>query len=259
MNITLLGTGAAWPDADRSAPAFLLEHNDVPYLVDCGGGTSHQLMKAGRAPKELDNIFLTHIHIDHCVEFPALVFGAYLTGKEGSFHLFGPQGAAKWSKSIFENTYDFAPQMMKNLRDKEISVITQERDEGKVFEQNGLVVEAIPVDHGFPTIAYKFSAEGQSVVFSSDTQPCDNLVKISQEVDLLIAECSFPEEMGVKKFHLIPSQVGQIAKEAGVKKVLLVHLFPPCKGKEEEIIAEVKKVYSGSVEIGFDLQKVLVE
>ncbi|MFA5076063.1 MAG: MBL fold metallo-hydrolase [Patescibacteria group bacterium] len=254
MKITLLGTGAPYPDPQRNAPGFLLEHDEVPYLIDCGGGVCHQLAKIGCPGAKLDNIFISHIHIDHCVEFPALVFSSYLTGKEGSFHLFGPAGVKHWVESTFNTTYDFAPQMMRDLRNKEISVITQEVESGKIFEQDGLVVEAEPVEHGFPTLAYKFTANGKSVVFSGDTQPCAGLTKIAQGADLLIIECSFPEDMGIKPNHLIPSQVGRIAQAAKAKKVLLVHLFPFCHGKEEAILAEIKKHYSGPVEIGQDLQ-----
>jgi ribonuclease BN (tRNA processing enzyme) len=258
MKISLLGTGGAWPDADRCAPAFLVQHKEKPYLIDCGGGVNHQLMKVKVPPSKLDNIFLTHIHIDHCVELPSLVFGAYLTGKEGSFHLYGPKGASHFATSLFTSTYDFAVPMMKKLRNKDISIVTKEIENGVVFEEDGLTVETIPVDHGIETLAYKFSADGKTVVFSGDTAPCKNIVDLAHNVDLLIIECSFPESSGVKSGHCIPSQVGKIAMDSGAKSVVLIHLFPPCKDHEEEIVADVKKVYGGQVVIGQDLQIISV-
>lgn len=258
MELFTLGTGAAWPDGDRSAPAFLVKHNGIPYLVDCGGGTNHQLMKVGCKPSDITHILFTHIHIDHCVEFPSLVFGAYLTGKVGSFKVYGPAGVKHFTDSIFDDTYDFAKNMMRNLRKLEIDVQTKEFESGKVLENDGLLIEALPVEHGIETLAFRFTAEGKVLVFSGDTQPCENIVNISKNADVLVIECSFPESSGLKKGHCIPSQVGQIAEQANVKKVILTHLFPVCKGKEDEIVMEVKKHYSGEVIIAQDLQKYTV-
>ena len=255
MELYTLGTGAAWPDGDRSAPAFLVKHNDIPYLIDCGGGTCHQLMKVGCKPSDLTNILLTHIHIDHCVEFPSLVFGAYLTGKSGNFKVHGPIGVGHFTKSVFDDTYDFAKNMMKKLRNLDIEIVTEEYKGGVVLEENGLVIDALPVEHGINTLAYRFSANGKKLVFSADTAPCDNLVTIAKDADTLVIECSFPESFGVKNGHCIPSQVGSIAEAAKAKSVVLTHLFPVCKGKENEMIMDVKKQYSGEVTIASDLQR----
>jgi len=255
MDVTLLGTGAAWPDADRSAPAFHVQHENISILIDCGGGTPHQLMKAGISPSKIDTILFTHIHIDHCVEFPSLIFGAYLTGKEGSFDVYGPEGTRHFTESIFKDTYDFAAAMMKKIRDKDINFVTKEINGGLVLKSDGLVVEAQEVEHGIPTLAYKITANGKSVVFSGDTAPCDGLKKLAQDADLLVIECSFPEATGPKPGHLIPSQVGKLAQESNVKKVVLVHLFPTCKGKESGMVADVKKLFDGPVEVGTDLQR----
>ncbi|MHB8967275.1 MAG: MBL fold metallo-hydrolase [Thermoleophilia bacterium] len=258
MELVLLGTGAAWPDSERNAPSLLLKHKDKKILIDCGGGVCHQLMRAGVAPSELDTIFFSHIHIDHCVEFPSLVFGAYLTGKEGSFNLFGPSGIEHFANSIFNDTYDFARPMMKKLRNKDIDIRTKELGEGQFYNEDGLIAEAAPVEHGIPTLAYKFTANGKTIVLSGDTQPCESLINISKKADLLAIECSFPEHIGPKPGHLIPSQVGEIAEQASVKKVVLLHLFPNCRGHEDEMINDVKKRFKGPVQIGEDLQTISV-
>lgn len=257
MQLTLLGTGGAWPDADRSAPAFLFENDGQNFLIDCGGGTAHQLMKANIKPAILKNILFTHMHIDHCVEFPSLVFGGYLTGKEGAYNVYGPKGTAHFTTSIFEQTYSFAVPMMKKLRNKDIDINTKEISEGVFFEENGLQISCIPVEHGMPSLAYRFQSAEKSIVLSGDTAPCDNIIKIASNADIFCVECSFPEDSGPKPGHCIPSEVGKIAQEAKAKKVVLVHLFPPCKGKEDSIIADVKKHYNGVVEIGYDLQRVV--
>jgi ribonuclease Z len=259
MQIVLLGTGAAWPDGDRSAPAFLVDTGTKKILVDCGGGVSHQLMKAGVAPSTLDTILFTHIHIDHCVEFPSLVFGAYLTGKEGKFSVYGPPGIAHFTKSIFDDTYDFARPMMRQLRKKEIEIETTEVTEGPVLSGDGFTVEAMPVEHGFPTVAYRFvTADGKILVVSGDTAPCENLVTFAANADVLVIESSFLESAGPKPGHCIPSQVADIGTRSKAKSMVLVHLFPSCRGHEEGILADVITGYSGAVRIGEDLDTIVV-
>lgn len=258
MKLFTLGTGAAWPDGDRSAPSFLIVVNDEPYLVDCGGGTSHQLMRIGVKPSTITNVFLTHIHIDHCVEFPSIVFGSYLTGKQGCFNVYGPNGVKHFTDSIFDDTYNFARSMMQKLRGLEIIINTEEFSEGVVFSNDDLTVSALPVQHGIETLAFRFVADGKALVFSGDTAPCDNIVEIAKDADVLVIECSFPETAGVKKGHCIPSQVGEIATAARVKKVILTHLFPVCKGKEDEMIEEVKRHYNGEVHIANDLDEFVI-
>ena len=253
FGITLLGTGSAWPDPDRSSPAFLISCEGAHYLIDCGGGTCHQLMRVGVPPPELTTVFLTHIHIDHCVEFPSLVFGAYLTGKSGAFELIGPKGVKAFSDSLFDVTYKFSRPMMRGLRNKEIEINVREVSDGCVFEKNGLSVSSLPVEHGFPTLGYRFEHNGKVIVLSGDTEPCENIITLSKNADILVIDCSFPEEFGHKKGHCIPSEVGKIASQAGVKLVCLVHLFPKCKGKEQEMIDEIAKFYSGPVLVGADL------
>lgn len=259
MKLTILGSGAAWPDADRCAPGFLVEHGSTRILVDCGGGICHQLMKVGVPPSKLDHILLTHIHIDHCVEFPSLVFGAYLTGKQDDFHLYGPPGVADFAESLFNTTYDFARPMMKKLRNKDITVVTREVEKGLVFMNEDIVVDAAPVKHGFPTLGYRFIADGKRLVLSGDTAPCDEIVELATDADLLVIENSFPEEVGPKAAHCVPSQVAEIGKRSGAKRLVLVHLFPTCKGKEKAILADVSKGYSGPVSIGEDLDQIVID
>ncbi|MDD5739141.1 MAG: ribonuclease Z [Candidatus Peribacteraceae bacterium] len=254
MHFTLLGTGGAWPDAERSSPAFLFEHDDRRILIDCGGGTCRQLMRAGTPPSTLTDILLTHTHIDHCVEFPSLVFGAYLTGKTGEFRARGAKGTAHYCTSIFRDAFDFAPPMMKKLRKLDIDIDAKDVEDHETLTIGDVKVECASMDHGFPAMGFRFSVGGKTIVHSGDTQPCQAITELARGADVLIMECSFPETMGPRPFHCIPSQVGRIAQEADVGRVVLVHLFPPCNGKEKEMIEDVRKQYRGPVEVGQDLQ-----
>src|SRR5580704_6981111 len=68
--LILLGTkGGPRVVAGRSNPSTLILINGVPYLVDCGAGTSQQLMAAGVALNRLRYLFFTHLHADHMLEY----------------------------------------------------------------------------------------------------------------------------------------------------------------------------------------------
>ena len=74
------------------------------------------------------------------------------------------------------------------------------------------------------------------MVYSGDTDYSEDLIRLAQGADLLICECSLPEEMKVEG-HLVPSLAGRIASEAGCRKLLLVHLYPECEGRDIRALA----------------------
>src|SRR5437868_13455803 len=80
--IILLGTkgGPRVGESGRSNPSTLILINDIPYVVDCGYGTSRQLMAAGVSLDRLRYIFITHHHSDHNLEYGPLFYNAWITG-----------------------------------------------------------------------------------------------------------------------------------------------------------------------------------
>src|SRR5690348_18413966 len=98
--LVLLGTkgGPRVGEIGRSNPSTLLLINDVPYVVDCGYGTSKQLMNAGVALNRLRYIFITHHHSDHNLEFGPLLYNSWITGIPTQIDAYGPPGLSKMSQ-----------------------------------------------------------------------------------------------------------------------------------------------------------------
>jgi ribonuclease BN (tRNA processing enzyme) len=96
-------------------------------------------------------------------------------------------------------------------------------------------------------------SDGKSVVYSGDTDVCDNLVTLAKGVDVLICECALPDEMKVEG-HLTPSLAGRIAVQAGVKKLVLTHFYPECDAVD--IAEECRNTYKGPLVIAEDLMEV---
>jgi len=262
MRAVILGSGASWPDPDRSSPSQVIEVNDEPLLVDCGPGSGAKIMKAGFHPTKISRIFLTHLHIDHTLEFPSVVFGSYLVGKKDKTYLYGPPGTVNFSISLFKKVYPYVPEIIRIIRREGLDLAVSDTNEGLVYSSESYRVFTARVDHGkIPANAYRVESEEGTVVVSGDTRPCKSLAELAKDADLLIHECSFPDEMlemARITSHSTASEVGAIANQAGVRKLVLTHLFPVWKGRENEIVNSVKKSFDGELIVGQDLLKIEV-
>jgi ribonuclease Z len=94
---------------------------------------------------------------------------------------------------------------------------------------------------------------GLKVVYSGDTKPCDNLVKISKDADLLIHDGTFLEEEEGKA-HADVKQAANVAKKADVKQLVLTHISRRYTDPKE-LEEEAKKVFS-STKVAYDFMKV---
>jgi ribonuclease BN (tRNA processing enzyme) len=261
MRVTIIGSGASWPDSERSSPSQLIVVGEDPLLFDCGPGTGLNLMKAGVNPATISQMFLTHFHIDHSLEFASLVFAGYLAGRREDVKMYGPPGTVSFYRSMFENAYPSAPEIVRRIREDGWNVTPNEVTKGLVVQSDSYRVSSTPVEHGIPALAYRIEAEGSKVVISGDTRPCKSLIELASGADLLIHECSFPDDMvdiARKTNHSTASEVGEVASQAGVNKVVLMHLFPHWKGREEEMVQSARSKFSGEVIPARDLNEINV-
>lgn len=256
MKLILLGTGAARPDAARSAPSQVVVINNKPILIDCGGGTAMRLMQAKISPPSIESILFTHLHADHCSEYPSIVHAMWLMNRKSALSVFGPRGTAKMHSVFFNELFTYAYPSIKKIKGIDMDVRIKEVGEGVVQEQGAAKISATQVIHGaIETLAYRFDANDKSIIISGDTAPAQSLVNLAKGADLLVHECSFPDERGETPDHTIPRQLGEIAAKAQVKKVVLSHLFPECSGKEETMVQSVRKSFGGEVVAGKDLME----
>jgi ribonuclease BN (tRNA processing enzyme) len=259
MKVVIIGSGASVPDPDRCGPSQVVEVGNEPLLFDCGPGTGMNLMRAGITPVAISQIFLTHLHMDHCLELPSVVFGSYLMGKKDKVHIFGPPGTTDFCKLTFERVYAYVPEIVRIVRKEELEITPNEVYQGLVCRTDNYRVLSTPVEHGFTTIAFRIESKEGTVVISGDTRPSNSVIELAKGADLLIHECSVPDDMA--KFaqdshHSTASEVGNVADQAGVKRVLLTHLFPQTKGRESDIVHSVRSRFHGEVILSHDLLKV---
>ncbi len=246
MLLTILGSGTCVPSLKRNAPSNYLKIGDKQILVDCGSGTLLQLKKAKLNYKEIDIVFISHYHTDHISDLNALIQALNWTpgfDRKKDLILIGPVGFKKFYESYLKPISGVP-------RPDTYKIILQEID--NKIEFDNFTIESYKTNHNNDSIAYKFSKNKKTLVISGDTDFDENLIKFSENVDVLILECSYPNEQKVAG-HLVSKECGEIAKKANVKKLVLSHLYPT--SPEEIRLNETKEIFFNTI-LAEDLMKI---
>ena len=243
-NVIALGTAGALPSADRENTYLAIRGDNGTILVDCGGGPVPRLKQAGIDPTELQCLIATHHHPDHIYGVPALILGMWLMGRSTGLDIYGPLKAVSAIASLLEvlDTRDWPGLFGTTFHAVQLT------EKFLVLENDDFRVLATPVAHMVSCIALRFEskATGGVMVYSSDTEPCDSLIRLGKGADLLLHEAT-----GTEKGHSSPAQAGAMGKMMGVKRLVLIHL--PCVGREEEWRHAAEQEFGGAVEIARDL------
>jgi ribonuclease BN (tRNA processing enzyme) len=244
MKVTILGSGTAIPDLKRNASGLLVETKHSHIQVDMGPGTLRRLTEAGKRPDSIDMILISHFHPDHVSDLTPFLFATnyeHWPVREQPFHLVGPDGL----EEFYEKLVGVFGKWIVPRGDR---LCLQELDarapDGVHFEELQVRVKSAPAAHTFPSLSYRIEADAASVTVSGDTDMSEELVELAAGTDILICECSFPEDMKVKG-HLIPPEAGEIAQRAQAKKLVLTHFYPPCE--ERDIISQAARKFSGEI------------
>lgn len=277
--IILLGTkGGPRVAEGRSNSATLILINDIPYIVDCGYGTSRQLVTAGVALNRLRYVFITHHHSDHNLELGPLIYNAWITGQPIRVDLYGPPGLKNMTSDFFNYLkFDIDTRIEDEGRpDPRNLVVAHEFDKpGFVLTNDDVKVTTCLVPH--PPIkqayAYRFDAKDRSVVISGDTAYSPELAKFAKGVDVLVHEIMYlpavealvrrlPNAKRLREHlmasHTLPEDVGKIAAQAEVKTLVLSHFVPPDDPNtaDENWMEGVRKHFKGRIVVGKDLMEI---
>jgi ribonuclease BN (tRNA processing enzyme) len=278
--IILLGAkgGPRVGEAGRSNPSTLILINDVPYVVDCGYGTSRQLLAAGISLNRVRYIFITHHHSDHNLEYGPLFYNSWITGLPVHVDAYGPSGLRKMTQDFFSYMkFDIDTRIVDEGRpDPRKMIFPHEFNKpGLVMQNDDVKVTTCLVRH--PPIkqayAYRFDAKDRSVVISGDTAYAPELAEFAKGADVLVHEVMYlpgveallqrlPNAKRLREHlmaaHTLPEDVGRIAERAGVKTLVLSHFVP---GDDPSITDEqwaegVRKYFKGRVIVGKDLLEI---
>jgi ribonuclease BN (tRNA processing enzyme) len=225
-----------------------LSFPDHLIFFDGGGGSLRQMPRLGLDYRKIDFLGITHFHPDHVSDMVPFLFALNYTvdfTRTLPLRIIGPQG--------LENFYDKMRGIFGHwIEAKTYPLSLHEAKEARL-EFPDFFIETLLMAHSDSSIGFRVEAEGKSMVYSGDTDYCENIVRLGKNADLLILECSFPDERK-SSGHLTPSLAGKIAREASCKKLLLTHFYPVFQG--HDILQECQREFSGEAVLAEDGMKI---
>lgn len=264
LHVVLCGTGSPLPDANRAGPCTAVLAGGRMYVVDTGPGSTENLTLDRMPFLQMTAVLLTHFHSDHIGELGELNMQSWAAGgRSEPLTVYGPPGvqrvvdgfSAAYALDTEYRVAHHGADIVPPKGGEMIPVTFEPPGDGAevlVFEQDGLRVTAVLVDHRpiVPAVAYRFDYGGRSVVISGDTVVSENLVRLATGADLLIHEVLVKDvltmfsgvasEAGRKRiaklaadvtdYHTDPGEAVDVAKRAGVNTVVFSHLVPPLPG-----------------------------
>jgi ribonuclease Z len=254
---------------NRFGPSTLVEAGDQKLLFDAGRGSLQRLTQLKLRWRDVQGVFLTHLHSDHVVGFPDLWLTGWLIapGRNVPLQVWGPHGTSKMMfhlKHAYEADIRFRLALEKERGSPDGAVIlAKDIGEGIVYDKGGVKVTAFEVDHVKPAFGYRIDYAGHSVVLSGDTRISDNLIRHAQEVDVLVHEVFAPEtlkRLGVPAerakrivdYHTTPEQAGQVFARTKPRLAVYSHICGP-DATDQELVPPTRKTYAGPLELGEDL------
>ena len=195
----MLGSGTPRPDPDRSGPATAIVVNGTPYLVDFGPGVIRRAAAAyqkgvtafGVGVANLATAFLTHLHSDHTMGYPDLIFTPWLMGRREPLLVYGPKGLKAMTENILQAwEVDLGVRTIGGHARPPCEVKAHEITSGDVYGTRNITVTAFPVHHGddLDAFGFRFETPDRTIVLSGDTSPTRSLVDHCDGCDILIHE-----------------------------------------------------------------------
>jgi ribonuclease Z len=203
--IVLLGTGTPAPLSERSGPATAIVVNETAYLVDFGPGIVRRASAAFREKgikalevTKLRVAFVTHLHSDHTVGYPDLIFTPWTVGRRVPLEVYGPTGLKAMTEHLLEAyRVDIETRTNPDGNQRTFAeghgVNPHEIRAGVVYKDSNVTVTAFPTKHAMESYGYRFDTPDRSIVISGDTHPTQATIDACRGCDVLIHEAHMPE------------------------------------------------------------------
>ena len=277
MEVVFLGTGGPRPAGRAASCNLILIHGKARLLVDAGSGAFARLGELGIDLHELDIILLTHLHIDHTADVPSIVKARAMMQEDPvHFVLIGPAGkgdypsTTRFAELLFGQggawTYVKTFGAPVNLEAKDLPIDLSLAPTQVLETADGIKVLTVATHHGdAPAVAYRIEYGSKSVTFSGDIDPqgLENLTRLAKDTDLLVFNCAVldppgsPAELYTR--HSPPKRIGEVAKAAGARHLILSHIPPLVDNARAKVTASIHVADQGPVQFAEDKMRVTVE
>jgi len=229
MKLTCIGKYGPYPKAGGSCSCYLLTHNDKNIVIDLGCGALSQLQYI-LPIWNIDVMILSHLHGDHMGDALALRYALDVDKKLG-----------RRSEPL--------PVYLPAEPTVEAGLLATHGMMDAHFLSDGMRIRLFDMDivfalmpHPVPSYAMSFEADGKKLVYSGDTKDNVHLITFAADADLLVMEAALlSKDKSPVAPHVDAKDTGRIAQAAGVKRLLVTHLFP--EYSEEDVLYEVRERY----------------
>jgi ribonuclease Z len=246
--LVILGSSYAITSPNHENTHMAIVGNEKTMLIDSPGNPLVRLKKIGVPIEQISDLVLTHFHPDHVAGVPLFLMDLWLLGRKSPLVIHGLNFTLERVEKVMElNNWKrwpgFYPVTFNRLPEEEMLPVV-DNGEYRVF--------ASPVRHLIPTIGLRveFPKTNKAMAYSCDTEPCQEVVRLAGGVDVLIHEAA-----GAAKGHSSPSQAGQVAHEAEVNSLYLIH-YPTWDVNPQPFIAEAQETFGGQVNLAVDMMEI---
>jgi ribonuclease BN (tRNA processing enzyme) len=239
MRLTVLGCAGSFPGPESACSAYLVEAAGFRLLIDFGSGSLSALQRYAGL-HAIDAILLTHLHGDHMLDACLYVVvrrytpGGPLTG----LPVYAPAGASERIAAAY--SADEGP-----IDD----VYTFYGLQPGTFPLGPFTVTVDQVNHPVETYGVRLEHDGRVLCYSSDTAPCEALLRLAQGADVFLCEASYLDGVdNPPDLHLTGREAGEAAMKANVERLVLTHLVAAW-ADEAKVYAAAASVFAGPVEL----------
>ncbi|MEV4639307.1 MBL fold metallo-hydrolase [Actinoplanes sp. NPDC049548] len=239
MRLTVLGCAGSFPGPESACSAYLVEADGFRLLIDFGSGSLSALQRYAGLDA-VDAILLTHLHCDHMLDACTyVVVRRYAPGGPlPPLPVYAPLGAAERISAAYSSENEPVD-----------DVYTFYALQPGTFPIGPFTVTADRVNHPIETYGVRVEHGGRVLAYSSDTAPCEPLLRLAQGADLFLCEASYLDGVdNPPDLHLTGGEAGEAATKADVGRLLLTHLVTAW-GSEASTVEAACAAYAGPVEV----------
>jgi ribonuclease BN (tRNA processing enzyme) len=241
MKLTVVGCSGSFPSAESACSSYLVEADGFRLLLDMGNGALGELQRH-IGLYDLDAVFLSHLHADHCIDMCAYFVARYYRhdgGRCAPIPVYGPEGTEQRLTTAYADTPSASSMS---------EVFDFHTVKPGTFEAGPFTLRTERVRHPVEAYAVRVEHGGRSLTYSGDTGPTAELAELAAGTDLFLCEAAFTAgKENIPDLHLNGRQAGEAARDAGVRRLVLTHI-PPWTDPGANL-ADARAVFDGPVEL----------
>ena len=248
MKLTVIGGSASCPNPGGACSSFLVSHEGISVLLDCGPD-SISVLRQHTKLRDIGAVVISHLHSDHTLDLVPFRYGLrYIPGGRGpQIPLWLPPGGENFLERLGQ-LFALGAEAEQPFFSTEF--VVAEFDPDAKIDVGPFSIEFMPTHHFIDCWAMRLEAGGRRLVYLADSGFVQPLVEFAQGADVVICEATLPSEatgMPENSGHLTAAQAGEIAQRAGAGHLLLTHLWD--ENDVQLVAKEARSTFMGAITI----------